>query len=222
MAKAVAGLLVDGARGKLGGVVLARQPDGSLVVREWTLPRDPETPAQVAVRRRVAAASKVWASLTDEEAAAWEAYAKALQRTARRPGDPVAVRPMNVFLTLATKLLQADPGAAVPRTPPGSAFGGDACALSVEGLAGAVRFTSDRANAAGVATELLVQPLRSRRTKPTARGYRSGRFVRFEPGSLAADVAALPGWAACAARFVRLATGQSSGLMPLGVVEVLG
>ena len=69
-------------------------------------------------------------------------------------------------------------------------------------------------------TELLVQRLRTRGRAPGAKAYATARFVGFAGGALAVTVGVPEGVWACAIRFVRVATGQETGLVELGVVEV--
>ncbi|MCW5939605.1 MAG: hypothetical protein KF884_01230 [Fimbriimonadaceae bacterium] len=107
-----------------------------------------------------------------------------------------------------------------PTLPPASPFGGDAARLAVEGLAGALRYTSDRPNSSGVVTELLGLSVRSALAEPRDRDFRVLERVAFVPGGLSAEVAAKPGRYAVAARYVLRATGQATGVLRLGVVEV--
>ena len=88
-----------------------------------------------------------------------------------------------------------------------------------EGEPGIV-FVASGANSFGVETELLVQRLRTRGRAPGAKGYGTARFVAFSAGGLEAEVPCGPGVWACAVRFVRVATGQETGVVELGVVEV--
>ena len=82
-----------------------------------------------------------------------------------------------------------------------------------------VLFVADRANGAGIVTELLTQPLANAGRTPVGGKYRSRSFVAFGP----APEAAVPlpaGWHACAVRFVERATGRATALFPCGVVRV--
>ena len=91
---------------------------------------------------------------------------------------------------------------------------------SGEGEASGVVFAADRANGAGIVTELLTQPLANAGRTPVGGRYRSRAFVAFESTRLEATVALLPGWHACAVRFVERATGRCTALFPCGVVRV--
>lgn len=128
--------------------------------------------------------------------------------------------PSNAFTALAAKFLQVNPGVIdPPRLPPTEAFGGDAVRVTVAAEPGGVRFSADRANAAGVVTELLLCPLRSRHEVPRPRSYRGQGFVSFG-SSLSKFVPALPGPYACGVRFVKTATGQASEVLVVGRVTV--
>ena len=71
-----------------------------------------------------------------------------------------------------------------------------------------------------VKTELLLQKLVSRARRTYADKYRTAAFVAFATGSLTANVTAAPALYATAYRFVNTATGQESGIVPLGIVNL--
>ncbi|RYG26564.1 hypothetical protein EON82_02830 [bacterium] len=98
----------------------------------------------------------------------------------------------------------------------GSVFAGTEACTTL----GVLTFSADRANAPGVVTELLIQPLANRRRAVYKDKYVSRGFFAFAPGSLEATVECPPGAYACAIRFVRAATGQETAIVALGVVEV--
>ncbi len=86
------------------------------------------------------------------------------------------------------------------------------------GNAPGVTFTASAANAPGVLTELLLQPLPSPNRTPERRAYRTRAFVAFTPENLSATVPTGPGAYAAAYRFVDAATGQTTALVTLGTV----
>ena len=88
-----------------------------------------------------------------------------------------------------------------------------------EGEAG-VLFTCLVPNSPGVATELLVQTLPSPGRKGSADKYRSRGFVEFAAPGQEAFVVLPLGTSLVAVRFVEIASGGSSGIVPLGRVSV--
>lgn len=210
----VRGGIVGQIGGKLAGAVVVRLPDGRAYLREHVLPRNPRTPAQVEARNRYGRAMEAYRALNSTEMAAWQAYAEGLAREAER-----TPRAVEVFVALTTKLLQALPGAVIPTFPPDSLFVGDGVNVGVEADAGAVVFTPDAANREDVVTELLLAPMRSAGTRPNAHAYRHRAFVTFSGPGEAFSVSAGLGWWACAARFVRLSTGQATPLVRIGSVR---
>ena len=81
-----------------------------------------------------------------------------------------------------------------------------------------VGFVSSGANAAGVVTELLVQPLASRHRRTYLERYRHAAYVRFE-GAETVAVPAPEGWTALAYRFVNAETGQVTAIAELGALR---
>ncbi len=226
-------------------------------MRDRVVPRNPRTADQTRQRNRLARAVATWSGLDPGVRAAWEAYARSLAVTDPESGLPRTPRAMNLFTAQFTKLMQLDPAAAPPLSPPGNPFFGDAVSVTVapmwlgrpapgpqggppspggvgEGLDSPFRdpfvpdapegtgatFTADRANSAGVVTELLLQPLATGARRAYRDKYRAQGFVAFAPGSLSATVPALPGWHACGVRFVNAATGQATPVVELGTVLV--
>lgn len=59
--------------GKLAGTVYARNKAG-YYVRNWTMPLDPRTPAQIQNRARFSTIASSWHALTDAQKAAWNVY----------------------------------------------------------------------------------------------------------------------------------------------------
>jgi len=138
--KAAPSVLLDDLRGKAGGVAFTKGRSG-LVVRPRTHPRDPETPAQTAIRTNLARAAQVYRALTPAELAAWRAYAQSVTRTNPVQGTPYHPCANTAFMALAAKFLQihtpdlsaeasAKAGPPVPTTPPETPFPGDTITIS--------------------------------------------------------------------------------------------
>ena len=107
-------------------------------------------------------------------------------------------------------------GGEVPETPlPQPPLQGDAL-----GEGASVVFTCLVPNSPGVATELLVQSLPSPGRKGSADKYRSRGFVEFAAPGQEAFVVLPLGTSLVAVRFVEIASGGSSGIVPLGRVSV--
>ena len=139
------------------------------------------------------------------------------------------------------KVLQRlDLGALPPESPPARPFFGDVIEVVVEPSREAdplrggttevpattasrlgvqtVGFVSSGANAAGVVTELLVQPLLSRHRRTYLERYRHAAYVRFE-GAETVAVPAPEVWVALAYRFVNAETGQVTAIAELGALR---
>ena len=216
MARVQPSVINGGISGKAGTVVFVRQANGSVTVRPRTTPKNPRTPSQEAWRGFVARAGRAFRDLDEAEYLAWSAYAR--EQVAM--GRATSPYPSNAFTALAAKFLQVNPGATEPpRLPPTEAFGGDAVRVTVVAEPGGVRFSADRENAAGVITELLLCPLRSRHEVPRPRSYRGQGSVSFG-ASLSEFVPALAGSYSCAIRFVSTATGQASEVLVVGRVMI--
>jgi hypothetical protein len=219
MAKVIADGFGIRLHGKAGNVVFAQTRFG-LVVRPRTIPRNPRTPAQMASRDRLTRASAAYRALSPAQLAAWAAYARTLTRTSPVGGPPYVPAAQNVFVGLAAKFLQVNPGESIPLDPPAAPFFGDGITVTASAVSGGVEFAASGPNAAGLVTELLLQPLTRAARAPKERGYRPQAFVAFAPGSLTYTVPAAPGAYAPAIRFVRAATGQDGALVPLPAVQV--
>lgn len=216
MATLSLGAFTQWLRGKSGNTVFFRTREG-VGVRDYTLPTQPNTPAQVDARERLRVATLAWSLLSPEQAAAWREYAQSLGTREPGGGAVRVPRSQTVFIGLAAKFLQVNPGSSPPVTPPASVFLGDAIGLSVEAVeGGGVRFTASGPNQGGVVTELLLQRLRNGASLARPSAFRTQGFVAFEEGSLSVVVPASPGWVACGYRFVRASTGQMSPVIVAG------
>ena len=216
--KAELSMAFEDLRGKAGTVVIQGSREG-LVIRPRVKGKNPRTAAQVIVRNNMTTAAGLYKNFTTAQVQAWAAYA-ATQTHQSRSGKIVTPTAINAFTALASKFLQATPGGTVPTTPPSTAFTGDSPKITATGGSGIVTFTANVANATGVATELLLQPLKSRNRTPQSHGYRSKAFFPFTSGSLSTTVTVPPGWYAAGYRFVKLATGQETAIVPLTVNQV--
>lgn len=199
--------------GSAGGVTFRRMPGGIQIIDRES-PRDRQTPAQRAQRDRMTRAARAWTEMSPEQVGTWRIYARTLAPSPLDP-PPSAV---NVFKTLAMRVLAIDPHGEIPLAPPEAPFGGDGVTLAVEGLAQAVLFAPDRPNVEGVVTELLLQRLPSRHRAAYPSKYRSQGYFALTGAPVLLQVR--PGWHACAARFARESTGQVGPLLALGVAHV--
>lgn len=206
-------------RGTWAGAVIQGGAEG-LITREYVTPKNPQTAAQMAIRANFAAASEAFRNMTPTQLTNWENYAMSLSRTNPvngRKGPPNAIQ---VFVGLASKYLQVNPGGAIPMSVPTTGFKGDSVVLTATGGTGKVTFTADKPNASGVTTELLIQRLPSPNRKPSKGHYKTATFFQFQSGTLTKDVTVPPGYYATAYRFVRTSTGQSSNLIPLPTTQI--
>lgn len=206
-------------RGKDGSVVIRKSRSG-LVATPRTTPKNPRSNGQVGSRNALSKGSKGFANFTASQAAAWNAYGATITKHNKVSGTTYTSTGISAYNALATKFLQINPGGTVPVAPPTTAFLGDGIAISTTAGTGQVTFTASAANAAGVKTELLVQPLKGKNRKPGARGYVSKGFVAFAAGALSSTVTVPSGYYACAFRFVSTTTGQATALTPLATVTV--
>lgn len=231
--------------GTVGDLVFEQRAGGPVVkARRAAPPR--RTAGQLESERRLALLSLAWHALDGASFAAWRRFAEG--EAVRNPasGARVVPNPYNLFSKYAGKARQVDPSASLEGfRPPATPFGGDAVVITVSlpsgrgsggveslaeggstpslpsprGEGSLLAFSADRANAEGVVTELLAQPLVNARRRVYGDRYVSRGFVAFDgPGTVEAPCEA--GAHALAYRFVRAATGQETALFELGVVEV--
>lgn len=218
MAKAELTVLTNAISGSAGNVTFVEGKEGT-IVRSRTRPKNPSTPAQQAVRAAFTKCTRLWSGFTTAQIQAWEKWASKTTEHDEVTGKGFKSTGFNAFVKLAAKYLQVNPSGTVPTAPPSTPFGGDVVAFTVTAGTGKLTFTADKANAAGVTTELLIQPLVNKNRKP-GKAYKSAGFFTFTSGSLSRDVAVPAGWYAAAYRFVMSATGQDTQVQTLAVHQV--
>ena len=219
MARVRPSILIQDIRGKAGGSVFQMSPEG-LIVRPRVDGTNPRTPAQLAVRSYFTRASQAFEGLTPVQYAAWKQYAAQNVRRDPITGKSRHQTPIAAFVELAAKFLQANPAGTIPLTPPTTQFNGDTITLTAAADTGKMTFTASAANAAGVTTEIMLQPLKTANRKPQSNAYRSKAFNAFASGSLSFQVTVPAGYYAAAYRFVKLSTGQASEAVYLPVTGV--
>lgn len=220
MARVGLSVLGAGYSGTSGSVVFVRLRDGSTRVRERGTPHNPNTLAQAHIRELMRRANAYFRDLSPEEMAAWKSYAERLADEAWAERRIMQVNPLNTYRALALKFLQVNGVTEPPRLPPAVAFVGDSVSLSASAEPGRVHFTASHANAPGMVTELMSQPLRLSISNPDPNKYRHGAFVAFTPGTLQADLPAARGWLSPAYRFVLTATGQVSMTANITAIKI--
>ena len=239
MARWIAGPLGGEMTGRVGNAVLVRDPGGT-ILRDLPRRNDPQTPEQRAFRARQTRAARAWQELEPEAVADWTQYAPqmgmrpmnaftTLYKVLLRldPAAPVPlVPPARPFfgdvieIGLSPQLplhLEGDASGPV-RTAFASPSSADPKTEPLGEGEPSVRFAASGANAAGVVTELLIQPLASRHRRTYPERYRHAAYMTFT-GAETVAVAAPEGWVALAYRFVNRATGQVTALAELGVVQ---
>ncbi len=213
------GSVVEEARGLIGRVVFTRAKNGP-TARIKAIVRNPRTLEQRQVRSYLSRASKAFKNLTSAQAAAWNAFGATQVRSNPVTGETYTLSGISAFVELAAKFLQVQPNGTIPLAPPTSEFPGDSVTLTATAGTGQILLSASGANALGVTTEILLQPLPSRNRKPNPKGYDSEVFRAFATGSLDQVVTVPAGFYAAAYRFVRIATGQASDLVTIPVVTV--
>ncbi|RYG22975.1 hypothetical protein EON82_15490 [bacterium] len=214
--------MLDAGSGVVGNSVIARGKSG-YQVRARPKPKYRPTPNQAASMARMTQASQAWNELTRAQAEAWNHFAEGITKAGFTAGQRYSPTGHNLFTAYGSKLLQLNPLATLPIWPPAERFTPDCVVLSASAgggvPAGTVRVTSDRENTPGTVVELLVQKLKNERAAPGERYY-TNAFVSFESGAMSYDLPLGAGWWALAHREVDAATGQQTGIMPFGVVEI--
>lgn len=164
-------------------------------------------------------ASETWNTLSCAQAAAWNQYGESLIRHSAFDGQAYRSTGFNAFVALSVKILQMDPEATLPMSPPQGEFLGDSILLSMGTTSGAIVFTATGANSPGVVTELMLQRMPNIRRK-VGKQYKAEAFVAFTAGSLSHILPAEPGAYAGAYQFVEASTGRVTGILPLPPLEV--
>lgn len=216
MAKVSFSANIEDIRGKVGNSVFTAGRSGA-VLRTRAQVKNPNTAAQSGVRANLSKASATFKGLTSAQVTQWANYAATIVR--HNPVNGTAYNPAanTIFVALASKFLQITLNGTIPVTPPSSAFAGDTIAVTAAGASGSVTFTASGTN---TKTELLLQRLPSANRTPSAKGYRSKRFVAFAGTGLTSNVPVAPGIYVPAYRFVNTLTGQDTGLIILPAVTV--
>lgn len=213
MAKANLSVLMHDLRGKSGTVVFRKTKVGT-VVSPRSVPSNPSTPAQRAVRSALTTVTRQWKNFNAPQIQAWEAYAE--------ENAPSYDSGINAFAQLGTKVILINGGGTAPTTPPTSAFSGDDVSITVTASAGKLTFTANAPNGDDIVTELLIQRLKSKNRKPSAEGYRTAGFYAFRAGGLSTQVALPAGYYAAGYRFVYQPTGQMSLVVTVPVSGPVG
>ncbi|MCE9557616.1 MAG: hypothetical protein K8R88_01565 [Armatimonadetes bacterium] len=223
MAKFTGSVIGQGMSGAAGSVVFVSRRDGINYIKPRTTPRNPQTPLQQAARARMTAALRAYQSLSLAEMAAWREFTARYNDAFRRPARQSELAVCALFQGLGAKFLQVSPSSPVPTAVPGTLEVGDvvrvSCAVASPGV---VRVSGSQANAAGMVTEILLQPLASAGRQPRDGHYRTAGFHIFSAGALTVDFPVRSRFVGVAARFVCAATGQATAVLPVGVVEVGG
>jgi hypothetical protein len=206
--------------GKIGNAVFVAGKGGQTYIRVCVTPRNPQTAAQRASRNRLTDANRAFKTLNADEYAQWRKYAQDIDADVNPSCLLSAPNVHNVYVGLALKLLQINPSATLPRTPPTFRFMGDGIKVSATGGVGKVMFTATGSNTPEVLTELLLQRVTFAFATPMLQHYRHQAFYPFPDNPLSYDVTILKGYYATAIRFVHAPTGQVSALAQLGVVTV--
>ena len=219
MAKLILNVFADGLHGKAGNAVFVRGKSG-VYLRSYTVPRDPRTASQSAIRSHFAKAVSAFQGLTPAQAAQWRTYAQTQFKVDIRDGTARQMSGYSVFVALAGKFLQVKPNSPVPLNPPAFGFVGDSIFVVAAGGSGVVTFTASGPNSFSVRAELLLQRLPRAAHTPKPRGYRTQLFAGFVVSPFNTNVTAAPGYYVPAYRFVNTLTGQSTELIVLPVVQV--
>jgi len=218
MGKLALGAAVNQIAGKYGHLSVA-QTRGGLVIRSRPRYRRPVSPAMAGAAARMKQASQTWAAISNAEAEAWNAYAATLRHHNPLTGQAYAPAGFNVFVGLATKVLQITPEAEIPRTPPAQDFLGDQTTLTATSLPAAIRLTASGPNSEGTLTEILLQRMVNIKRSIT-KDFKTTAFVAFTTENPTHDFYVQSGAYAIAYRFVDPSTGQATLPQLVGKVEV--
>lgn len=109
------GGLISEISGKVGGIVFSRNRGGSFV-RTFTVPANPRTSYQTAVRNALTGASTAWKDLTDAQRATWVAWAQE-NPVRNRMGEAIRLQGNAAFVELnARMVLMGNAPATAPPT----------------------------------------------------------------------------------------------------------
>ncbi len=218
MAKAKLSGYLAGLKGKSGRAVYVETEFGT-VLREWSVPRNPQTAAQQSVRLNFRQAVQLFQTLTAAQRQQWNDYASKLMIRDPETGKSRRRRGFQVYAGLSSKFLQVNPVGTVPNTPPTTPLVKDAITITVAGAVGKITYTASAANTTNVTTEFCVQKLANSARK-AGRQFTSKGFFQFVVGTLTRDITLTPGSYVCAYRFVNKLTGQELPLVNLGTFTV--
>jgi hypothetical protein len=212
MAKGRSATLYPAVTGRIGNLVVIANNDGAVIVREYVVPANPRTPSQQKARITLRGVPYLWGELTDEERAAWQAFARAQGRNG-----------YHAFVGLATKWRTVNGNGMPPALPPTEAFFGDSVGLSVAAGpagSGSIVVTAQRPNQPGVVVEIRLQRLRATHVGTKPKNWVTKAFVSFEAGSLTKTLDLFPGAYAIGYRYVNAETGQETEMAVLGKLFV--
>lgn len=116
MAKVVFSDLIVEMRGKTGGAVYSKNKGGAYRKRR-TVPSNPQTAAQIAVRSKISTLSQAWKSLTSEQQAAWQAATPQFQYI-NNLGQLQSYTAQALFMALNSSIRAANPSASLLTSPP--------------------------------------------------------------------------------------------------------
>lgn len=119
MAKVVFSDLIVEMRGKTGGAVYSKNKGGAYRKRR-TVPSNPQTAAQIAVRSKISTLSQAWKTLTSEQQAAWQAATPQFQYI-NNLGQLQSYTAQALFMALNSSIRAANPAASLLTSPPAPA-----------------------------------------------------------------------------------------------------
>ena len=220
MAKLRTSVLVDELTGKAGSVVFVKSRVGT-VIRPRRTPTNPNSSAQLAIRKNLTTASTLFRALTASKLAQWQAYAATQTHTQPDTGHTYHPTAISAFVGLATKVLQAGGTVDANFNPPTGPYSGDALTLSVAAGTGKLTFTPSGGNtSANTKVEILLETLPSPNRKPTLSKMRTKTFLTFPSGVLSRDVTVPVGIYGIGYRFVNTTTGQMTPVVMLPTTTV--
>lgn len=199
--------------GKAGNVVFY-ESRGRQIVRMRAIPVQPNTHAQLSARSWMSQAAVAYRQLQPSQVLAWTTFA-----TRHLPlctGNTAFIKLTSKFLQLRSYYDSSSP---IPTDPPTDDFSGDYLDVQVTVEEGGLSVQASAANSSSVRTEILLQPLPSPHRAPRPKNYKSHAFL-FLTGHESEFLPLPSGPYAPAYRFVKVATGQQTHLIPLPTVLV--